>query len=198
MLKHNNILSKRKRFGLSILTVLIVVVVVVLFFSPPITQDLLYHNFSNGNMIFDIPNFWNVVTNLPFLIVGLFGLINLNILSKPRFQYIIFFIGLIFIAFGSSYYHMNPNNETLIWDRLSMIVAIMSLISIVISEFINNQFGKKSLIPLLTIGFFSILYWVIFDDLRIYVAVQFLPLIALPLILILFKSKYNILKSRFS
>ncbi|MBT3812899.1 MAG: hypothetical protein HOE45_04700 [Gammaproteobacteria bacterium] len=34
---------------------------------------------------------------------------------------------LILVAAGSSYYHWNPNNQTLVWDRLPMTICFMSL-----------------------------------------------------------------------
>ena len=39
---------------------------------------------------------------------------------------------------------------------------------------------------------FSVIYWQVFNDLRIYALVQFYPMLAIPVILILFKSKYNL------
>ena len=41
---------------------------------PSIKQDQNYHQFADQRTILDIPNFWNVVSNLPFLAVGATGL----------------------------------------------------------------------------------------------------------------------------
>jgi hypothetical protein len=41
---------------------------------PPIPQDQSYHQFADQRTMFGIPNFWNVVSNLPFLAVGAAGL----------------------------------------------------------------------------------------------------------------------------
>ena len=40
----------------------------------PIPQDVRYHLFVDTREIWSVPNFWNVVTNAPFAIVGLLGL----------------------------------------------------------------------------------------------------------------------------
>ena len=40
----------------------------------PISQDMEYHNFADGQTYFDIPNIGNVLSNIPFLFVGLYGL----------------------------------------------------------------------------------------------------------------------------
>src|ERR1017187_1978437 len=39
---------------------------------PPIAQDPLYHVFADGRTLHNVPNFWNVVSNIPFFIVALY------------------------------------------------------------------------------------------------------------------------------
>jgi hypothetical protein len=41
---------------------------------PPIHQDQAYHRFADERTLFGVPNFWNVVSNLPFVAVGAVGL----------------------------------------------------------------------------------------------------------------------------
>jgi len=41
---------------------------------PPIAQDPSYHQFADQRTLLGIPNFWNVVSNLPFVLVGTMGL----------------------------------------------------------------------------------------------------------------------------
>lgn len=171
-----------------ILIVILASSVCILSINNPIIQDSNYHLFSDQDSCFNIPNWWNVFSNLPFLLVGILGLLNIknkvNILA-----YRIFFVGVVLVAFGSGYYHLYPNNETLIWDRLPMTIAFMGLFSIVLSQFINVAFGKKTLIPLITFGILSIIYWVVTEDLRPYILVQFYTILAIPIILLHNKSK---------
>ena len=58
--------------GLIFLAVGIAVLGIVLFL-PPIRQDASYHSFADQREFWGIFNFWNVVSNLPFLIVGIVG-----------------------------------------------------------------------------------------------------------------------------
>ena len=44
------------------------------FWFSPIPQDPAYHGFADRRTLFGIPNFWNVFSNLPFVLVGAFGL----------------------------------------------------------------------------------------------------------------------------
>lgn len=184
---------KKEYIGYLILGALGIVAIIVLIFSPPIVQNATYHNFSDANTIFNIPNFWNVISNIPFLIVGLLGLWHLNtITNEKKSQCFLFFLGVSLVSIGSGYYHFNPNNNSLIWDRLPMTIAFMALFSIVISEFVNFKIGQLLLIPAILIGLLSIVYWLLYDDLRVYVLVQFYPMLAIPIILIFFKSSYNL------
>src|SRR5215831_20622343 len=41
---------------------------------PPIPQDQSYHQFADQRILLGIPHFWNVVSNLPFVLVGAIGL----------------------------------------------------------------------------------------------------------------------------
>ncbi|WP_346882906.1 ceramidase domain-containing protein [uncultured Algibacter sp.] len=180
---------KQKQIGYGALIVSGVLALILILGIPPISQSQEYHNFFDTHTFLSIPNFWNVVSNLPFMFVGVFGLWNLKFTGKYKVQYLSLFIGIVLVALGSGYYHINPNNTTLIWDRLPMAMVFMSLTSVVISQFINFEIGKKLLLPLVLMGVVSVLYWAFFDNLKPYVLVQFYPMLAIPIILLTFKSK---------
>jgi hypothetical protein len=180
--------------GKTLIAGISMIAVIVILFVKPIPQDLSYHGFIDGNNVFGVPNFWNVMSNLPFLMVGVLGLIKLNqlkIINEIRLAYWILFFGVAMVAFGSGYYHWNPNNATLVWDRLPMTIAFMSLFPIIISEFVSIKLGKILLFPLLIVGMASVGYWLWFDDLRFYALVQFLPIVLIPIILLMYGSKFT-------
>jgi len=189
-----NLSIRKVDIGYTLLIITSLIALLVISMSSPIEQSQSYHEFSDSTMFLSIPNFWNVISNLPFTIVGFMGIHKLRqITKKIRIQYVCFFLGLIFISTGSSYYHLSPNDATLVWDRLPMTIVFMALFSIIISEFINNKLGVILLFPLLILGVISILVWLHFNDLRLYALVQFFPVVAIPIILLFFKSKYNII-----
>ncbi len=183
---------KREKTGYIILAILAILVLIVIIIASPIEQNQSYHKFSDDNTFFNVPNFWNVISNLPFMIVGFLGLYKMRVITRVKTQYVVFFLGILLVSIGSGYYHLNPNDDTLVWDRLPMTIAFMALVSIVISEFISVKKGRFMLFPLLIIGLLSVLYWVVSKDLRFYVMVQFYPMLAIPVILIFFQSKYNL------
>lgn len=168
-------------------------------FLPPIPQDELYHDFADRRAVFGVPNFWNTVTNLPFVLVGLAGLRLCRAgtpqggLGELRIVYMTFFAGVILTAVGSAYYHLNPSNATLLWDRLAMSVGFMALTAAVIGESISPAWGRGLLMPLLAAGLASVIYWAVSEsrgagDLRPYALTQFLPALLIPLILLMFRS----------
>jgi hypothetical protein len=100
------------------------------------------------------------------------------------------------IGLGSGYYHLEPSNQTLVWDRLPMTIAFMSFFSAVISDHIHERLGYYLLLPLGVVGLASVLYWHFTEqnavgDLRAYALVQFLPILLIPMILILYDSSYT-------
>ena len=125
---------------------------------------------------------------------------SLMIIKEIKPLYGLLFFGLILVSFGSGYYHLHPDNSTLLWDRLPMGLSFMSLFSIVIAEFISLKAAKLFALPLILLGLFSVLYWYIGEqqgagDLRLYILVQYLLLAIIPLILLLFKSGFTLQKS---
>lgn len=170
--------------------------IVAAFWLDRIPQDPGYHEFADHNALFGIPNFWNVATNLPFLLVGLIGLAWRSRLQvqTPQTQYVIFCIGVSLVGLGSAYYHWAPSNSTLVWDRLPMTVAFMALFSAVIQDRVSERIGRVLLWPFIVAGAASIAWWYLSElegrgDLRPYAVVQFLPMLLIPLLLLLFNGR---------
>lgn len=154
---------------------------------PPIPQDPHYHEFADQRTLLTIPNFWNVVSNLPFVLVGGAGLRKFRHDPIPA----MLFLGILLTGFGSAYYHWYPNDDTLFWDRLPMTLVFMAILSTIIEERVSAKAGTILLWPLLATGIFSLLLWRWTGDLRLYVWAQFFPLLVLPILLLLFPPKYT-------
>jgi len=181
----------------SIIISLICLSLIALLFSfSPIAQNISYHLFADNRYLLFIPNNLNVISNIPFLLVGLYGLWVVlssksnQIKRELKPELITFFIGVSLVSVGSGYYHIAPDNQTLIWDRLPMTIAFMALFSVTIGEFISLKYAKPLLIFLLSFGIFSVVYWSVTEakgvgDLRFYILVQFLPMLLIPVFLLL-------------
>ncbi|MFN3406074.1 MAG: ceramidase domain-containing protein [Cytophagaceae bacterium] len=178
---------------------LAIVFIFPLWLKGPIPQDPHYHNFADGRTIFGIPNFHNVWTNFPFIIIGVIGIIYMFRKSGERNDSIfgwIVFSGFILVGLGSSYYHLQPDNMSLIWDRLPMTIIFTSFFCYILSIAYSKGLGMLSLAFALPAGILSIIYWYLTEksgtgDLRPYIFVQFYPLLALPVIIIIEKQKFR-------
>ena len=162
--------------------------------SGPIPQDPAYHAFSDQREILGVPHFWNVVSNVPFALAGILGLCVIarrprGMIAENALAYVLFFAGAILIAAGSGYYHLNPTNETLLWDRLPMTISLMAFFDVVIGEHVGARLARRALLPLVAVGIASAAWWGLSEDLRPYAIVQFLPMVLIPLILILYPSR---------
>jgi hypothetical protein len=179
----------------------------LIFFLPPIPQDPSYHAFADGRTMLGVPNFLNVASNLPFVVVGVLGLRLLlrHDTVRPdgpvreraeRWPLLVLFTGVLLTGFGSSYYHLAPGNDRLVWDRLPMTVAFMGFFAGMIGERIRVRAGTWLLGPLTWLGIASVLQWHLTErrdegDLRLYGFVQFYPLVTIPLLMYLFPARYT-------
>jgi hypothetical protein len=180
-----------------------VIIAIIAALLPPIPQPLSYHQFADQRAWLGIPNFGDVVSNLPFAIVGICGLIFLlrrsaqNRFADPRERqgyirwiYVLMFAGLLLTAFGSAYYHLAPSNARLVWDRLPIMIVFMALVDAVIAERVSVKVGLWLLPALLATGIGSVLQWRASEvhahgDLRFYAAVQVYAIVVLLLALLL-------------
>lgn len=189
-----------------LVAVALVAVVCAVFLLPPIPQNQAYHNFADQRVLLGIPYCLDVISNVPFLIVGVGGLfvvLSQGASSHARFvdprerwSYLVFFLGVALTAFGSAHYHLRPGNDRLVWDRIPMTIGFMALVAAVISERMSVKAGVRLLSPLVAAGIASVSYWKMTEsagrgDLRPYVLVQFGSLVVILLLVALFPPRYT-------
>jgi hypothetical protein len=176
--------------------------------APPIPQPLEYHQFADQRGLLGIPNFLDTISNLAFLFVGFSGLkfllqtqrrgtSDMQAFSDPRERrpYIAFFLALGMTGIGSAYYHLAPDNDRLVWDRLPMALAIMALLAATLSERVSPRAGR--LLPvLMAAGAASVAYWHWTEqrgagNLNFYIVVQFYSILVIAMLCIFFPSRYT-------
>lgn len=157
----------------------------------PIAQIPNYHDFADQQSLFGIPHFADVVSNLGFLLVALFGWFKLipagqcESIKNGWAGYRLFLISLFFTGVGSSYYHLAPDNARLVWDRLPIALACAGLLAGVWGDVRARKCNVLS--ALLSIAaVFSVAWWHFSEqtgsgDLRPYLLLQLLPLVLVPL-----------------
>ena len=96
----------------------VVLATAVAIFAPSVPQPLTYHEFADRRTLWSIPNFFNVISNLPFLIGGAAGLLLIQsgggsfVEQREQRPYLVFFLGALLTSFGSSWYHLAPDNAS--------------------------------------------------------------------------------------
>lgn len=172
----------------SIVTTLIVGVALM---HGPVAQWPDYHHFADQKVVFGIPHFADVVSNLGFAFVALWGWLRLAparrhpMLSAGWAGYRLFLTGLCLTAFGSSYYHLDPDNARLVWDRLPIALACGGLLAGVWGD--TRQRNSNDLAAWLALlGVVSVAWWHFTElagvgDLRPYLVLQLLPILLIPL-----------------
>jgi hypothetical protein len=181
--------------GLLVLTLLL----------APIAQPVAYHQFADTRALGAIPNAWNVLSNLPFAVVGAWALALLArrdpviVFRSPweRWPWRVFFTGVLLTTFGSSWYHWAPDNARLLLDRLPMTVAFMALLAAIMAERVSVRWARRLFIPLLLGGAASALWWYLGEraghgDLRFYVVlVQGGSLVLVLLMVLIYPARYR-------
>ncbi|MBI2791267.1 MAG: alkaline phytoceramidase [Gammaproteobacteria bacterium] len=184
----------------SLLVFITLSVITILFLHPPIPQYENYNFFANQCSCMGLPHAENTITNLPFLFVGLWGLMRFRryviTCNIERFCWLGYLIGVTCTFFGSSYYHLDPDNFRLVWDRIPVVFAFISLFHAILAERVSKKFAKISLLPLLALSISTVIYWYFTEtwglgDMRAYILVQLLPMLLIPFILKWYSSRYS-------
>jgi hypothetical protein len=179
-----------------VLLLLVAAATVAVALLPPIPQPPDYHDFADQRTLWGVPHALNVLSNVPFVLVGVGGLLACRRRSDERDLSAVFFAGIVLTGFGSGWYHLAPDNERLVWDRLPMTLGFMGLLAATIGERASLAWGRRLLVPLLLAGLASVEWWIRGErvgagDLRPYVLVQFLSLIVITYLLALYPRKYS-------
>ncbi|GLU17522.1 hypothetical protein SLE2022_338850 [Rubroshorea leprosula] len=143
-------------WGLAVLSFIVLMTV-----TPQPQHD---HDFADKREFLCIPNTMDVMSNFPVpcywphrsCTLPSWNYMEIR-LRGERLCWTCFFISVVAVGLGSSYYHLKPNDAWLLWDWLPRVDVLK---------------GTVSLMPLLLSGVTSNLYWRLFSDLRPYVLVQ--------------------------
>ena len=188
-----------RRIRLTLMLGLCAICLGVLCFLRPVPIGADYHNFADKRSLVGIPNCLDVLSNLPFIAVGIGSLVWLALkssrraflLPEERWPYLVFFAGVTLTGFGSLWYHLAPGNSRLPWDLLPMTCSFVSMLAAVIMERISVRAGLILLLPMLVLGIGSVVWWYVSGDYRFYLFVQFCPPLLIATTIALFPPRYT-------
>lgn len=158
----------------------------------PIAQLPDYHAFADQRAGFGLPHVADVLSNLGFALVGLWGLARLwprrthAALASAWPGYALFLVALTLTALGSSYYHLAPDNDRLVWDRLPIALACAGLLAGARADCHPGMATRVWLAGLAAFALAGVAWWYATEsagagDLRPYLLLQVLPLLLIPL-----------------
>lgn len=144
----------------------LIVLAAALFLAPAIPEPHVFRELADERTIFGVASFWNVVSNLPLFLCGVWGLLAVAragstsfAVQAERWPYLFAFAAIALAGIGSTYYHVAPDSDRLMWDRLPIALAFMALLSALLAERVSAEAGVRSLAPLLVAGAASAIYW---------------------------------------
>ncbi len=162
----------------------------------PIAQPARYHDFADTRAWLGIPHAADVLSNLPFLAAGAWGLriaLALPAGSAARAPWGLFFAAVMLTTFGSGFYHWAPDDFGLAVDRLPIAWACAWLSLALLAERVDARFARPGA-QAAAFALATLSVWIWYQghargagDLRVYLFVQFLPVLLIPFVCALFR-----------
>jgi hypothetical protein len=134
-------------------------------FGPSVAQFEHYHAFADQRHLLGLPCALDVLSNLPFALLGVWGLLRLRApgvgqpTSTQRALATLFFGGLVVTALCSAAYHLHPDDAGLSLDRLGMVSAFAGLLGLAAADRISMRAGWWTAAAVLALGPVSVLVW---------------------------------------
>ncbi|TJZ67976.1 alkaline phytoceramidase [Chitiniphilus eburneus] len=176
----------------SLTTLLALGSVLLLWAYGPIHQLPHYHDFVGDRAWWGVPAAVNVWSNLPFLLVGLWGLRVVGRLPRVPGDtawagWRLFFLGVTLTGAGSAFYHWAPDNARLVWDRLPIALAAAGMLAAGWAEGGHRAWGREAAALCALLAVISVAWWHFTGlgtaeggDLRPYLWLQLAPLLLVP------------------
>jgi hypothetical protein len=128
----------------------------------PLPQWPAYHDFADTRAWGFVPRAGDVLTNLAILAAGLWAAtLRSRVCVRPdeRRAYHLLVLSAILTAFGSAYYHWEPSNERLVWDRAPMAVLATGAVALVLADRVTPALGQASLWPIGLLAASGVALW---------------------------------------
>lgn len=116
-----------------------------------------------------IESFSDVLSNIGFIFIGFWGIavslkgLHSQIQIDRTHDWalaLMLFISIFLTGLGSGYFHLNPSNQTLIWDRLPMVMGFSALVGLLVSDRFTRATGRAAFFAMILMGAASIFFWI--------------------------------------
>ena len=163
------------------LLVALTLAIAVACIGPAVAQYANYHAFADQRTLWGLPFAMDVLSNLPFALLGAWGLVRLRDWHRPLARRVgfavqlpcdaqqplalLFFAGLIITALCSGYYHLQPDNAGLTVDRMGMLVPFAGLMGLAAADRISARAGQWTAVAVLVLGPIAVAVWALTGNL---------------------------------
>ncbi len=177
-----------------------VVVVAALLFSGEPWEPLDPHTFADTRSLAGVPNAADLLSSFAIVFVGLSGVrlcwggITAELPGFPvraeTLVWLLFFGAVALTGAGSAFYHADPADDTIFWDRLPLSLALAAYIAAALTERVGLREGLLTLPVLLVFAMLSV-FFSSPGDLRYYIALQTVAVLIVPLLCALLAGPYT-------
>ena len=131
---------------------------------PAVPQIANYHAFADQRLLWGVPHAMDVLSNVPFAFLGVWGLLLIARRSPGRVDIrwglaALFFGGLVVTSIGSTVYHWQPDNWGLAWDRAGMVAAFAGLLGLACADRISLRCGTVAAALVMLVGPMAVGFW---------------------------------------
>ena len=163
-------------------------------------QDPSYHLLADTRTFFGaIPHAGDVLTNLAILAAGVFGLAlrgRMAVAPEERAARDVLIAATLLTAVGSAYYHWAPANPTLVWDRLPLVIVLVSILTLVAADRVHPLFARHGIWLWTALAAVSVIAWGISEelgkgDLLLYLVLRVGAAITIVLLLVFGSPRYS-------
>lgn len=134
--------------------------------GPHVPQAAHYHDFADQRPLLGLVNAADVLSNLPFLLLGVWGLLATcktpaeTLRSQGGTPWLLLvFGGLVLTALGSSYYHLLPGDVRVFWDRMGMVPVFAGVLGLALQSLLNTRSAWLSALCVLLGGPLALWIW---------------------------------------
>ena len=174
-----------------ILTAIVLTVLAAQPFLPHLPQSQDYHHFSDTRTLWGVSNGLDTLSNIPFIIAGITGIVLMWIGRLPAptsalgAMSLLTFAGLIATGIGSAWYHVQvpPNDAGLAVDSYGMVIAFAGILGLAAAGKVSARAGWCMGWLVLVAGPFSVWWWTQTGTIAPYAVLQFGGMALLVLIL---------------
>jgi hypothetical protein len=146
----------------------------------PLPQWPEYHDFADTRTWGFVPRAGDVLTNLAILAAGIWAATlhrRVCVSRDERGAYRLLVAGALLTAVGSSWYHWEPSNERLVWDRAPISLLATGAVALVLADRVAPALGRASLWPIGLLAASGVALWGITEaighgDLWLYLLVR--------------------------